>query len=42
MSPCFNFLNRTDDIKEAVTEGEEKGIISVSESRKSDEGGMQL
>ena len=39
---CFNFLNRTDDIKEAVTEGEEKGIISVSESRKSDEGGMQL
>lgn len=39
---CFNFLNRTDDIKEAVTEGEEKGIITFSKSRKSDEGGIQL
>jgi hypothetical protein len=39
---CFNFLNRTDDITDAITNGDEENLILDSKSSSNNTEGLKL
>ncbi|WP_335979799.1 hypothetical protein [Fusobacterium polymorphum] len=39
---CYNFLNRTDDIRNAITDGDEDKIIDFSKANTINKGGLKI